>query len=154
MNNANYISEEGLQKIKEELEYRKTVLRKQISGEIAVAKEQGDLSENFEYQDAKERQGTNEVRISQLEQEIFNSVVVETKSGETDVSLGASFKVELEDGTTKTFEIVGSTEADPMQGKISNESPIGNAFLGKQVGDVVEVKVPSGDKHYKILSIE
>ncbi len=154
MNQVNYISAEGLEKLKEELEYRKTALRKQISNEIAVAKEQGDLSENFEYQDAKERQGSNEVRIGQLEQEILNSVVVESKSGETEISLGSTFKVEIDDGKTQSFELVGSTEADPMQGKISNESPIGNAFLGKKVGDIVEVDVPSGTKQYKILSIE
>lgn len=153
MNKVNYISQEGLEKLKEELEYRKNELRKQISEDIAVAKEQGDLSENFEYQDAKERQGTNEVRIGNLEAEILNSVVVESKSGGSDVSLGTSFTVEV-DGEQKTFEIVGSTEADPMSGKISNDSPLGNAFLGKEVGDTVEIEVPAGTKQYKIISIQ
>lgn len=153
MNKVNYISKEGLKKLKEELEYRKNILRKKISEEIGVAKEQGDLSENFEYQDAKERQGTNEVRIANLETEIINSIVVESKSGGSDIALGTVFTVEI-DGEQKTFEIVGSTEADPIAGKISNDSPLGNAFLGKSVGDMVEIKVPAGTKQYKIISIE
>lgn len=154
MTDTNFISPEGLEKLKEEYEYRKNTLRKEISEAIGVAKEQGDLSENFEYQDAKERQGTNEVRIARLEEMIRDSVVVESKSGGSSINVGVKFTVELEDGSTKEYEMVGSTEADPMISKISNESPLGNAFLGKEEGETVEVKVPSGKKKYKILSIK
>lgn len=153
-NEKHYISQAGLDKLKEEYEYRKNTLRKEISEAIGVAKEQGDLSENFEYQDAKERQGDNEVRIANLETMIRNAVIVESQSGGTSVSLGTTFQVQLDDGSEKTFEMVGSTEADPLSGKISNESPLGNAFLGKEVGEAVEVEVPSGKKQYKIISIE
>ena len=154
MNDVTYISSEGLQKLKEELEYRKTTLRREIAEAIRIAKEQGDLSENFEYQDAKDRQGDNEVKIGQLEQKIGNSVVVDTKTGESAISLGSRFVVELENGERTTFEMCGSSEADPLGGKISNESPLGNAFLGKSQDETAEVDTPSGKKIYKIISIE
>lgn len=154
MTDANFISPEGLEKLKVELEHRTKVLRKQISDAIGVAKEQGDLSENFEYQDAKERQGTNEVRISNITDMIREAVIVESKTGSTSITIGVGFTVELEDGSTKDFEMMGSSEADPTSGRISNESPLGNAFLGKEVGESVEVKVPSGTKTYKITSIK
>lgn len=154
MTDTNFISPEGLEKLKEELEYKSKILRKQISEAIGVAKEQGDLSENFEYQDAKERQGTNEVRIAAIKDMIRDAIVVEKKTGETSVTIGVGFKVELDDGSTKDFELVGSTETDPTAGKISNESPLGNAFIGKEVGETVEIKLPSGVKTYKIISIQ
>ena len=154
MTDVNYISAEGLQRLKEEVLHRKNVLRKEISEAIGVAKEQGDLSENFEYQDAKERQGTNEVKIANLEHKILNSVIVEAKSGGSNVTVGNRFTVELENGEQKSFEMSGSTESDPLVGKISNESPIGNAFLGAAVGETVKVEVPSGTKIYKIISID
>lgn len=154
MNDVNYISSDGLEKLKEEFQHRKTILRKEISEALSVAKEQGDLSENFEYQDAKDRQADNEVRIGQLEQKISNSVIVDTKTGESDVSVGSRFVVEQENGEQTSFEMCGSSEADPLSGKISNESPLGNAFLGKAIGESAEVKTPSGVKTYKIISIE
>lgn len=152
MSDATYISEEGLQKLKDELETRKNVTRKEISDRIGAAKELGDLSENFEYHVAKDDQGQNESRIADLEDMIRNAVLVQQKSG-GNIGLGSTFTVEM-NGSERTFRLVGATEADPMAGKISNDSPIGKAFLGKERGDKVEVAVPSGTVKYKILSIE
>ncbi|MFH1631553.1 MAG: transcription elongation factor GreA [bacterium] len=149
-----YVSEEGLQALKDELENRKTTLRREIAEKISVAKEQGDLSENFEYQDAKDQQAENETRILLLEELIKSAVLVEHREGESTISIGATFKVELEDGSTKDFELVGATETDPLAGKISNESPLGQKFIGTAAGDTIEVKTPSGTVKYKIISIE
>ncbi len=148
-----YISKEGLEELKKEREKRAKITRFEIADQIAAAKELGDLSENFEYHDAKERQALNEARILQLEAMIMDAQIVEKKEGATEVTLGATFVAEL-NGEEKTFSIVGSNEADPMAGKISNESPIGRAFLGKAVGETVEIEVPSGTMAYTIKSIE
>ena len=117
-----------------------------------TAKELGDLSENFEYHVAKEDQAQNEERIIGLEDMIRNAKIVEKKSGGT-IGLGSTFTVETA-GIEKMFQMVGATEADPLSGKISNDSPIGVAFIGKGPGDKVEVTVPSGAVEYKILSVE
>ncbi len=153
MSDAQYLSEAALEEVKKELQERRTTNRKQLAEEIGAAKELGDLSENFEYHDAKERQGQNESRIIQLENMIHNAVIVATKTGESKISLGVRFVAEF-NGTEKTFEIVGATESDPMAGKISNESPIGNAFLGLSVGEVAKVETPAGTMEYKVISIE
>ena len=147
-----YISPKGLEELKEELQQRKTVLRREIAEKIGQAKELGDLSENFEYHDAKQIQGENETRILQIENMLRNLVVIEKKTGATCVSIGASFTVEL-NGEEKKFQIVGASEADPLSGKISNESPLGNKFLGACVGDAVEMETPGGTMTYKITSI-
>ncbi len=148
-----YISKEGLEDLKIEIKRRRVEDRKQIAEDISQAKELGDLSENFEYQDAKERQGLNESRIMQLESMIMDAVLVEQSSGNDVISLGATFVVEA-NGVEKTYSMVGSTEADPIGGKISNESPIGTAFQGAREGDEVTVETPSGEIQYKILKIE
>jgi transcription elongation factor GreA len=148
-----YISKQGLEDLKTEIQTRRTKDRKQIAEDISQAKELGDLSENFEYQDAKERQGLNESRIVQLEGMIMDAVVVEQSSGNTEISLGATFVV-VANGAKKTYSMVGSTEADPLAGKISNEAPIGQAFFGAREGDKVVVDAPSGEIEYEILSIE
>lgn len=147
-----YISAAGLQKLKEELETRKTVTRREIADKIGDAKELGDLSENFEYQEAKEAQGSNEVRISELESMIKDSVIVEDQKGGDTIMLGTTFDAEV-GGVPKTFAIVGSNEANPMEGKISNESPLGQAFIGRKLGEQVSVAVPSGTMVYKITRI-
>jgi len=148
-----YVSAEGLEKLKNELESRRNTIRKEIADRIFAAKELGDLSENFEYHEAKDSQAMNESRIMELEAMIKDSVIVEQKTGSSTISLGNSFVVET-DGKKKTFEIVGSSEADPMSGKISNESPLGQAFLGHGVGEMVEIAVPSGAMKYKIVEIK
>ena len=148
-----YISAEGLEKLKEEFQKRKTTNRKEIAERISVAKELGDLSENFEYQEAKEEHGMNEVRIVQLEGMIKDAVIVQETSGTDEIDLGTTFVVEV-NGEQKTFQMVGSSEADPMTGKISNESPLGQAFIGHKKGETVEVEVPSGKMTYKVVEIK
>lgn len=153
MSDAKYLSQAALEEVKKELKTRKTVNRKELAEQIGAAKELGDLSENFEYHDAKERQGQNESRIIEIEDMIHNAVIVDSKTGESSISLGVRFKADL-GGIEKDFEIVGATESDPMAGKISNESPLGNAFLGLSVGEVAKVQTPSGVMEYKVISIE
>lgn len=152
MSQTVYVSAEALEELKHELQHRKMVIRREIAARIEVAKELGDLSENFEYHEAKEQQGANESRIIELESMIRNAAVVERKIGGS-IALGSTFRVKVA-GAEKTFQLVGATEANPIEGKISNESPIGRAFLGKNLGDAVEVDVPSGNVRYEILSIE
>ncbi len=148
-----YISAQGLEDLKSEFEKRKKITRKEIAEKISAAKEMGDLSENFEYHEAKEQQGLNEGRILQLEAMILESVIVEQTSGSKFVTLGVTF-VAVANGVERTFQMVGSSEADPMSGKISNDSPIGSAFMDKSVGDEVTIEVPSGEIIYKIKEIK
>lgn len=154
MTNTHYLSPEGLQKLKDELAERMSTQRKEISEKISVAKEQGDLSENFEYSNAKEMQAMNETRIIELQEMIKNAVVVESSTGGSTVTMGATFTAKLPTGTEKEFSIVGSTETDPMAGKISNESPLGKAFLGRAVGEKVEMEANGNKMVYTILSIK
>lgn len=147
-----YISAEKLEAMKVELVEREKKTRREIAERIAEAKELGDLSENFEYQTAKEEQGINEVRILELHSLIQDAVLIEDTKGATEISIGVTFDVSVRD-MEKTFQIVGSNEASPMDGKISNESPIGQAFLGKKEGDTVEMEVPSGTMTYTITRL-
>ena len=151
----NIMTYEGIKKLEEELEYLKTVRRKEITKKIKVALGYGDLSENSEYDEAKNDQAFNEGRIIQLENMLKNAVVVDESEIPTDkVSVGSIVKVmDYEFDEEVEYAIVGSAEADPMNFKISNESPVGSALLGKKVGDVVEVTVPSGVSKFEILEI-
>lgn len=151
----NIMTYEGIKKLEEELEYLKTVRRKEITEKIKVALGYGDLSENSEYDEAKNDQAFNEGRIIQLENMLKNAVVVDESEIPTDkVSVGSIVKVmDYEFHEEVEYAIVGSAEADPMNFKISNESPVGSALLGKKVGDVVEVTVPSGVSKFEILEI-
>lgn len=148
---AIYVTEEGLVKLREELDDLVGVQRKKIAAALKEAKEFGDLSENASWDDAKERQAFIEGRIAEIENILKNAVAIKKGSGDT-VAVGSTVHVELEEGL-QNFQIVGSTEADPEQGKISNESPIGRALLGKKPGDEVEVEVPAGVIVYKIQKI-
>ena len=148
-----YISQEGLDELKREHEQRTRQTRREISEIIASAKELGDLSENFEYQDAKEQQAVNESRILQLEEMINNAVIVESTTGNDQIILGCSFTANV-NGKDKAFEMVGSSEADPIAGKISNESPLGMALIGHRVGELVHVATPNGMIEYKIIAIQ
>ncbi len=148
-----YISADGLEKLKQEYEDRRTRVRAEIAQKISAAKELGDLSENFEYQEAKEAQGSNEVRLSHLESMIKDAVVVKAQHGGAFITLGSKFIVET-NGKERRFELVGSSEADPIKAKISNESPLGMSFIGRTVGEQVDVQVPLGVTKYKILKIE
>jgi len=148
-----YISQEGLEKLKNELDELKNVKRKEIIERIERAKEMGDLSENAEYADAKEEQAFTEGRILELEEMINNAVIIKKGEKTGIVDIGSTIKVKF-NGEEKEFTIVGSEEADPLRGIISNESPLGRAFLGKRVGDEVEVVVPKGIIKYKIIEIQ
>ena len=151
----NIMTYEGIKKLEEELEYLKTVRRKEITEKIKVALGYGDLSENSEYDEAKNDQAFTEGRIIQLENMLKNAVVVdESEIPKDKVSVGSIVKVmDYEFDEEVEYTIVGSAEADPMNFKISNESPVGSALIGKKVGDVVEVAVPSGVSKFEVLEI-
>jgi transcription elongation factor GreA len=147
-----YLSAAALEDIKTELQHRIKVLRPEIAQKISDAKEMGDLSENFAYHEAREQQAMNETRIIEIQDMLVNAEVVEEKKGGR-INVGSRFKART-GKLDRVFEIVGENEANPMDGKISNVSPIGAAFIGHSVGDVVTVTVPSGKIEYEILSIE
>jgi len=154
MTDEQYLTQEGLEKIKQELEYLKSVKRKEISERIAEALKLGDLSENAEYQEAKDDQGLSEARVRELEEIVKNAVIISNgKEAKKCAEVGCTIKVKIND-QERDFTIVGPSEADPTLGLISNESPIGQAFLGKKIGDSVEVTAPAGLIKYKILQIK
>lgn len=146
---------EGVKKLENELEYLKTVKRKEITEKIKVALGYGDLSENSEYDEAKNDQAFTEGRILQLEAMLKNAVVVDEAELPNDVvSVGSKVKVkDYEFDEEVEYSIVGSAEADPMNFKISNESPVGRALVGKKIGEIVEVAVPDGINKFEILGI-
>ena len=150
------LTSEGYQKTQEELEYLKVVRRKEVAQKIKEARSQGDLSENAEYDAAKEEQAEIEARIVQLDNMLRNAeVITEDELNSGHVSLGNTvvlFDEEFQDEVTYT--IVGSAEADPANGRISNESPLGLALIGHIMGDIVEVEAPDGTITFKILGIE
>lgn len=148
-----YLTPDGLARLKEELKELKTVRRKEIASRIQEAKELGDLSENAEYAEAKTEQAFIEGRIIELENILKNAVVIKDRSGGDEVRVGSSLKVSTGQQEL-TLTIVGSNEANPDKGLISNESPLGQALLGHKVGDEVEVKAPAGTVKYKILTIK
>jgi transcription elongation factor GreA len=151
--NEQIISLEGYNKLKEELELLSVVRRKEIAERIERAKELGDLSENAEYSEAKDAQALNEGRILELTNILKNVTVVENTGAHDTVVMGATVTVKS-DNKEKKYTIVSFNEADPVAGKISNESPLGVAFLNKKKGDQVEVETPRGLVKYKIIKIE
>ncbi len=153
MSEAKYLTKEGLEKIKAELEQLKTVKRKEIADRIAEAMKLGDLSENAEYQEAKDEQGANESRVMELEDIVKTAIVIEEALDKKVVSVGSTVTVKGPTAT-KEYTIVGSSEANPMKGFISNESPLGEAFLGCKVGETLEVDAPAGKIKYKISEIK
>lgn len=155
MDKKNLLTYEGLQKLESELHNLKVVKRKEVAQKIKEAREQGDLSENAEYDAAKDEQRDIEARIEELEKILKNAeVVVEEEADLDKVSIGCSVKIlDCEFDEELEYKIVGSTEANSLKGKISNESPVGKALLGKQVGDTVTVETPAGEFSYKVLSI-
>ncbi len=155
-NQPAYLTEEGLQKLKEELEYLTTVRRKEVATMIAEAKAEGDLSENAGYDEAKTAQGFLEGRIRDLEGTLRHAqVIVEDKAHANIVNLGRTVQIREAGGEeTESYTIVGSREADPVNGRISNESPMGKALLGKRKGQKVNVESPSGALKFEILKVE
>lgn len=146
---------EGVKKLENELNFLKTTRRKEVTAKIKVALSFGDLSENSEYDEAKNDQAFLEGRIIQLENMLKNaSIVDETEIPKDIINVGSQVKVkDFEFDEEIEFLIVGSAEADPMENKISNESPVGSALMGKKVGAIVEVQVPDGINKYEILTI-
>jgi len=146
----------GKEKLEQELEMLKTVKRKEVVERIKIARSFGDLSENSEYDSAKEEQAFVEGRITTLENMIRNAKIIEEGELRTDaVSLGRTVTfVELPDGDEESYTIVGSAEADPFEGKISNDSPIAKSLMGKKVGDEVSVQTPGGEMSVRITSIK
>jgi len=150
------LTREGYEKLKQEIEHLSTEKRREVAERIRTAREFGDITENSEYDDAKNEQALLEHRIATLEERLLSARVIEKKDIAKDVvSVGS--KVKLRDmGANKTFEyrIVGSAEANPAEQKLSNESPVGKAIIGKKKGEVVEVTAPRGALKYKILDIK
>jgi transcription elongation factor GreA len=149
------LTPEGLRKLEEELEVLKTVKRKEIAERIRASKEFGDISENAEYEDAKNEQAFVEGRIQQLDAMLRTAKVIDNHDGPADeIMVGSSVRVkDLTSGEQTTYTIVGSLEADPDQDRISNESPVGRALLGRRAGETVDVVVPAGKIRYSILKI-
>ena len=151
------ITAEGLKKLEEELAQRKGPIREEIVERLKEARAQGDLSENSEYDQAKEDQGKNESRIVELELMIKTAVIIDTSSSgkEGIVSLGCTVILkDVETGEEETYTVVGTTEADPCNNKISNEAPVGTAILGKKIHDVVVANTPAGELSYEILEVK
>jgi len=144
----------GKQKLEDELDLLKNVKRKEVVERIKVARDFGDLSENSEYDAAKEDQAFVEGRISLLESMIRNSVMIEEDVNDDKVSLGKTVTfIETPDGDEETYTIVGSAEADPLEGLISNDSPIARGLLGRTIGENVRIMTPGGEMDVKIVSI-
>ncbi len=147
-----YISRDGLEKLRHELEEMVSMRRPEVAQRIHDAKEHGDLSENAEYEDAKNEQAFVEGRIQTLEALIKNAILIDEHHSNDHVQIGSTVTVKGPDGE-EAFTIVGSTEARPVEGRISNESPVGRALLGRKKGEVVSVQVPAGDISYTITGI-
>ncbi len=145
----------GLQELEHELEELKTVKRKEVAEKIKIARGYGDLSENSEYDEAKNEQGFVESRIATLEKTLkFARVIDEDELSTDSVGIGTHVKLEDEDGDIEEYDITGSTEADPSKGKISDESPVGAALMGQKAGQTVDITLPNGlVTSYKVLEI-
>lgn len=150
-----YMTIEGKEKLEQELHELKTERRTEVVERIKVARDFGDLSENSEYDSAKEEQAFVETRIAQVEKMIRNAVIIEKDEDDSDVvSIGKTVTfIELPDGEEESYAIVGSAEADPFDGKISNDSPIAKSLLGKEKGEKIMVPTPGGDIEVKITNI-
>jgi transcription elongation factor GreA len=150
------LTPEGFQRLKEEVEYLSSVKRDEVAERIRAARDFGDISENSEYDDAKNEQAMLEARIYSLEERLRGAIVIDSDSISTEV-VGVGTKVTLQDmqrGDVVQYAIVGSAEADPGAHKLSNESPVGRAIIGHKPGDKVTVAVPQGSKKFKVLDIE
>lgn len=148
-----YLSQERYDELSRELVELKIDGRKEIAQRLKYAKELGDLSENSEYQDVREEQSNLEKRINEFEDLLRSASIIKKSSGAATVRIGSKVKLE-KNKETVTYTIVGSSEAKPTQGFISNESPVGRGLLGKKVNDIIKVETAKGEMVYKILSIE
>jgi len=151
-----YMTQEGKEKLENELHYLKTDKRQEVVERIKIARDFGDLSENSEYDAAKDEQAFVEQRIAQIEKMIRNAEIIENDDNNSNiVALGKSVTfIELPDGEEETYKIVGSAEADPFEGRISNDSPMAKSLIGQEVGEEVTVTTPGGDIQVKITKVE
>ena len=149
-----YLTLAGKKKLEEELEYLTSVRRQEIAADIKSAKEEGDLSENSAYDEAKLAQGFNEGRIQTIEAQLRDAVIIAENGNSDQVQVGSKVTVDEAEFGEETYHIVGSAEADPLDGKISNESPIGQALLGAKVGDKVMAETPGGEVEFKVVKID
>lgn len=147
-----YLTAEGRRKLLDELEYLRTVRRAEVAAQIKFAKEGGDVSENAGYDEAKNAQAFLEGRIMTIEKMLETAELIENDGPADSVQMG-SFVTVYEDGETDKYQIVGSAEANPSQGRISNESPMGKAMMGRRVGDQCTVKTPGGERKFEIAKI-
>jgi len=155
MADAPYLTLEGMKRLQKELEYLKGTARKELSLRLRAAIEQGDLSENADYTAAKEEQGFLEGRIQELEHLLSNVNIIENIEKNTEIfGIGDYITIQNDEDETEKYHLVGPKEADPLNGRISHESPIGKALLGHRVGDLVNVDTPSGSIKIKIIKIE
>lgn len=152
MNKQFYLTKEGVEELKVELD-ELLARRSPIAERIKTAREFGDLSENAEYSSARQEQEQVENRITEIEHILQNVEIIKKPKGDTKVQLGSSVKLKGEGSRSKEFTVVGTVEADPLNGKISDESPIGQALLGQSVGNKVEIKTPAETASYKITDI-
>lgn len=152
----NILTYEGLRKYEDELHELKVVKRKEVAEKIKEAREQGDLSENAEYDAAKDEQRDIEARIEELEKILKNAEVVDEEEVDLDkINVGCKITIlDMDESEELEYKIVGSTEANSLKGKISNESPVGRALMGKKIGDIVEVETQVGPIKYKVLGIQ
>ena len=149
------LTADGLKKLQEKLDFLKGERRQEVAARLKAAIALGDLSENSEYDDAKNEQAFLEGEILELEESIRNSKIIEASADSNTVSLGAQVVLkDIEFDEVDTYMLVGATEADPDNGKISNESPVGKALIGKKVGDTVNVETQAGEFQYRVLNIE
>ncbi len=146
------LTQDGASELKRELD-QLTAERSEIAERIKTAREFGDLSENAEYQSARAEQEKNESRISEVEHILQNLEIIKAPKGDSKVQLGSKVKLKSADGKTKEFQVVGTVEADPLAGKISDESPIGKSLIGKKVGEEIEIQTPAETANYKITDI-
>ncbi len=147
------ITQEGLAKLRSELEYLRSVRRPEVASKIKRAREMGGTENNAEYEDAKNDQAFVEGRILMLENIVRNATIIESPSSPGVVELGDKVLIQNQDGKIEQFTIVGSTESNPIEGKISNESPVGKALLGRRIGETVEVSTPAGTLNLLILDV-
>jgi len=151
---GNYLTQEGEAKLKAELADLKGPKREELAARLHSAIQMGDLSENADYHKAKEDQGFLEGRIQELEAILRNTVIIEESTSKDVISIGSHVTIQEEGFDPETYHLVGPTEADPRKGRISHESPIGSALMGKKVGDTAEAEPPGGKITFKILKIE
>ena len=154
MTKANYLTPEGEAKLRAELAELTGPRREELAARLRSAIQMGDLSENADYHKAKEDQGFLEGRIQEIEAILRDAVIIEENKNKDVVGIGSHVTIQEEDFDPESYHLVGPTEADPRKGRISHESPIGNALMGKKVGDTAEAETPGGKIKFKILKIE